>query len=133
MDYPITYKEFQENLKKGNFLGLKCLKCGAISFPPMAVCRECSSSEFDRIPLKGEGLIKTFTVIRVAPEGRKPPYVIVMVELTEGPYVMGNLEGVDPDKAGMGLIGKKVRMGTPKEQGDVYSLGEALVPSFSLI
>lgn len=133
MAYSIPYTKYQENLKEGRFIGLKCSKCGAITFPPMGICRECSGSELEETSLNGEGTIRTFTVIRVAPEGRKPPYIIVMVELDEGPYVIGNLQGLDPDNAGMDLIGKKVRMGTVQVQGDVYSLGEALVPAFSLI
>ncbi len=132
MQYPITYKKYQENLQENRIIGLKCDKCGAVNFPPMAVCRECSGREFEELPLKGEGTIRTFTVIRVAPEGRKPPYIIAMVELHEGPYIMGNLEGISPDSANMDLIGKTVRMGSHLVKGDTYSLGEVLVPVFRL-
>jgi uncharacterized OB-fold protein len=133
MAYPITYAQYQEYLEKGEFIGLKCAKCGSINFPPMAVCRKCSGLTFEQVSLKGEGTIRTFTVIRVAPEGRKPPYVIAMVELDEGPYVIGNLEGIEPDSATMDLIGKKVRMGTHVVPGDTYSLGNAYVPAFRLM
>ncbi|MBW1929361.1 MAG: Zn-ribbon domain-containing OB-fold protein [Deltaproteobacteria bacterium] len=133
MAYPITYAQYQEYLKKGEFIGLKCAKCGSINFPPMAVCRDCSGTTLEPVSLKGEGTIRTFTVIRVAPEGKKPPYIIAMVELDEGPYVIGNLEGITPDETGMDLIGKKVRMGTRMVQGDVYSLGDAHVPTFTLM
>ena len=130
MTYPIPYAKYQEYLKQGQFIGLKCVKCGAISFPPMAVCRECSGLDLKEVSLKGEGTIRTFTVIRVAPEGRKPPYVIVMVELDEGPFVLGNLEGIPPDSADMGLIGKRVRMETHEVRGDLYCVGDVLVPLF---
>lgn len=133
MAYPITYAQYREYLEKGEFIGLKCAKCGFINFPPMAVCRDCSGTTFESVYLKGEGTIRTFTVIRVAPEGKKPPYIIAMVELEEGPYVIGNLEGITPDEAGMDLIGKKVRMGTHMVQGDIYSLGDAHVPTFTLM
>ena len=133
MEYPITYNKYQEYLQEDRIIGLKCGQCGAVNFPPMAVCRECSGREFEEVPLKGEGTIRTFTVIRVAPEGRKPPYIIAMVELDEGPYVMGNLEGLSPDSATMELIGKRVHMGSHLVKGDTYSLGEVFVPLFRLI
>ena len=133
MTYPIPYAKYQEHLREGKFIGLKCTKCGAINFPPMAVCRECSGLNFEEASLKGKGTIRTFTVIRVAPEGRKPPYIIVMVELDEGPYVMGNLDGIGADDADMAIIGKKVRMSTHTVKGDIYSLGDVIVPLFKLV
>jgi len=133
MKYPIPYAKYQEYLKQGQFIGLKCAECGTINFPPMAVCGQCSGLEFEQVPLKGEGTIRTFTVIRVAPEGRKPPYVITMVELDEGPFVIGNLKGIPPDSADMGLIGQRVRMEANEVKGDLYSHTDSLVPVFLLV
>ncbi len=61
------------------------------------------------------------------------PYVIVMVETDDGPWVMGNLEGIDPKTASMELIGKKVKMGSKVFAGDKYSAGESARPVFSLV
>jgi uncharacterized OB-fold protein len=58
-----------------------------------------------------EGVIRTFTVIRVAPEGMIPPYVLALVELSQGPWVLGRIAPLDPQQADMGLIGKKVHLG----------------------
>jgi hypothetical protein len=86
------------------------------------------------IGLKGRGKIQTFATVNVAPEGREDevPYIIVLVELDEGPWLMGNLTGVDPDKATMELIGKRVKMGHKVFPGDKYSAGESASPLFSL-
>jgi len=78
MNYTLTYDQYQQGLEQGKFLGLKCNSCNAVTFPPMAVCRECSGSDCGVTELKGEGTLKTFTVIRVAPEGRKPPYLVAI-------------------------------------------------------
>ncbi|HDZ91679.1 MAG: Zn-ribbon domain-containing OB-fold protein [Deltaproteobacteria bacterium] len=130
MAYPITYDEYQKNLEKGRFVGLKCKKCQTVSFPPTAVCRACGATALEPVTLGGGGTVKTFTVIRVAPEGRKPPYIVVMVELDEGPFVLGNLDGIQPDQATMDLIGKRVHMDRHLVKGDVYSGEDTYVPLF---
>jgi len=61
----------------------------------------------------------------------KPPYTIVMVELDEGPWIMGNLIDIAPDKVNMELIGKEVKLGHKVFPGDTYSDGEAARPQFS--
>ena len=133
MEYPVTYQEYQENLSRGEFTGLECKKCGAILFPPMAVCRDCGGSELGTVSLSGEGRLRTFTVVRVAPEGREPPYIVAMVELEEGPFVIGNLVDVDADETTMALMGQKVRLGSRLVQGDLYSAGDARTLTFSLV
>lgn len=132
MEYPIPYKRYQEHLRDGRLIGLRCKGCDSIIFPPRAVCLDCNKRDFEEVELKGDGTIKTFTVIRVAPEPRKGPYTIVMVELTEGPYVIGNLWDVDPDKVGMEVIGKKVKMRPYKVSGDMLLRGEFYIPGFYL-
>jgi uncharacterized OB-fold protein len=133
MKYPVTYQEYQESLSRGEFVGLKCKKCGAILFPPMAVCRDCSGSELSPVSLSGKGRLRTFTVVRVAPEGRIPPYIVAMVELKEGPFVIGNLIGVDANEATMALMGQRVRLGSRPVKGDLYSAGDACALTFSLV
>lgn len=62
------------------------------------------------VEVTGRGTIRTFTVIRVAPEGKQPPYVLALIELEQGPWVMGLLAGREPEEADMGLIGRRVRL-----------------------
>ena len=135
MGYKLTFKDYNEALKHDKLLGLKCRACGAITVPPKMVCRHCASPDLDIIELKGSGKIRTFTTVFVAAEGREAevPYTIVMVELDEGPWIMGNLDGIDPKTASMELIGKKVRMGHKVFSGDKYSPGESARPLFSLV
>jgi len=88
----------------------------------------------DIIELNGKGKIQTFTSVFVAAEGREDecPYIIVLVELDEGPWIMGNLTGIDPNEATMELIGRRVKMGHKVFNGDKYSAGDAARPLFSL-
>lgn len=135
MEQKLIFKDYNEALKENRLLGLKCNDCGAITTPPKMVCRQCSGSDMEVIELKGSGKIKTFTTVFVASEGREEevPYTIVIVELDDGPWVMGNLGGIDPNEASMELIGKKVTMGCKVFPGDKYSAGEGARPLFSLV
>ena len=132
MEHKLIFQDYNEALRQNRLLGLKCRACSAITVPPKMVCRQCAGSELDVIELKGSGKIRTFTTVNVASEGREDevPYTIVMVELDEGPWLMGNLEGIDPQNASMELIGKKVTMDNKMFDGDKYSAGESARPVF---
>ncbi len=132
MDYKLTFDQYQQGLEKGKFLGLKCNGCKAVTFPPMAVCRGCNGTDLEITEMAGRGTLRTFTVIRVAPEGMSPPYVVAMAETDEGAWVMGNIVDINPDDADMDLIGKRVKFGSHIVKGDIYSTGDSRVITFTL-
>ncbi len=131
MEYKLTAKMFAEALKKNRLLGLKCNICGAYTVPPKKVCLECASEDLEIVELSGWGQIQTFTVIQVPPEGFEAPYIVGMAELDEGPWLVGNIVGVDPDEATMDLIGKRVKLGHKVHPGDKFSAGEMVAVTFS--
>ena len=135
MEHKLIFKDYNEALKQNKLLGLKCQSCGAITVPPKMVCRQCTSPDMEIIQLKGTGKIRTFTTVYVASEGREDeiPYTIVLIELDEGPWIMGNLGDIDPAQATMELIGRKVKMGHKVFPGDKYSASDGARPLFSLI
>ena len=132
MTYILTFDQYQQALEQGKLMGLKCNSCDSVIFPPSTVCRQCGSTGLTPFQLSGEGTLRTFTVIRVAPEGRKPPYVVAMAELDEGPWALGNLVDMDPDTADMELIGKRVTLGSHVVKGDTYSGHDTRVITFTL-
>jgi uncharacterized protein len=94
-------------------VGKKCRSCGAVHFPPKALCPACGErSAFDEIVLSGRGRVYSFATIASgsAPpefadqEKASGPYPIAIVELAEGPRITGQLADVDP---------KDVRIGMP--------------------
>ena len=129
LKYKLIFKDFNEALKKDNkLLGLKCNGCGKSTCPPKMTCQECGSTNLDVVTLSGRGEIVTFTVSYVPGYGREAeaPILIVMVELDEGPWILGNLVDMDPNQATMeSLIGKRVKMSPRSEvySGDLYSQG----------
>ena len=128
MDYKLTFKDYNKSLKRGKLLGLKCHKCGKVTCPPKMACQECGSTDMEVVQLKGSGKVVTFTVSYVPAEGRdaEVPYTIVMVQLDEGPWLMGNLTDIDPNKVRLDLIGKAVQLGTRTKTlpGDTYTVGD---------
>ena len=132
VEYPLTFEQYQQGLREGKLLGLHCQSCGAYTVPPQGVCRDCRGQTLLPVEVKGQGTIQTFTVIRVAPEGKQAPYVLALVELEEGPWVMGLLLDQDLEKADMGLIGKRVRLNPDPDDGSLGP-GEVRAPGFKLI
>jgi len=132
MEYKLTFNQYQQGLEQGKFLGLTCNACKKVIFPPAALCRDCGSSDLSPVELSGNGTLRTFTVIRVAPEGKKPPYIVAMAELDEGPWALGNLIDTDPDAADMSLLGKRVTLGSLISKGDTFASDDTRVLTFTL-
>lgn len=94
--------------------GKRCEKCGAIFFPPRLICSECGHKRMQKIKLSGNGTVLTYTVIA---KGAGPTefddlqnmtgdYAVALVELEEGPTVVGQMAYCDPKDL---KIGQKVR------------------------
>lgn len=133
MEYKLDFRTYSNALKNNKLLGLKCNNCGIFTCPPKMTCQECTGTDLEIVELSGKGKIVTFTQTFVAPQGREGevPYNIVLVELDEGPWIMGNLIGMARDEINTLLIGRKVKLGHRVFPGDKHSDGEAARPEFS--
>lgn len=129
----LTHEHYFDALRENRLMGLECRECGGITTPPKSTCGACSGSALDPVRLSGNGVIRTYTVIRVAPEGRDAPYIVVLTELDEGPWLMGNLANVDPETASMALIGRRVELGHQIITRGAYMAGDGVAPLFSLV
>lgn len=127
-----TFVDYQKALAEGKLLCSSCQKCNECAIPPRIVCKSCGSRDLTITEAKKEGVIQTFTVIRIAPLGFNAPYIVAMVETACGAWVMGNLLGVEPDKADMDLIGKKVSILSHVTPADTYSIGDIHTLAFEL-
>jgi hypothetical protein len=132
MEYKLPFQDYHKALIKNRLLGLKCKECGTVTCPPQMSCSQCTSFDLDIVELTGRGKIRTYTTIFVAPEGRESeaPYIIVLVELEEGPWIMGNLFDMDPLRASLEMVGRSVELGARIFPGDKYSDGPAARPVF---
>lgn len=136
MEYKLPFSEYNKALRKNKLMGLKCNKCEEFTCPPQMACQSCGSLDLEVVQLSGKGKIVTFTTQYIAPEGRENevPYTIAMVELDEGPWLMGNLNILDPNpqKLANDLIGKRVKTTGRVYPGDKYSAGSITRPLFTL-
>ena len=132
MEYPLPFEQYNNALKNNTLLGLRCRQCHKITCPPQMACQECASLDLEITELLGTGTIQTYTTIYVAAENRENevPYVIVLVKLEEGPWIMGELWAMNPEEAGPDIIGKPVKMKNRIFPGDKYSNGAAARPVF---
>jgi len=78
----------------------RCNICHKFWFPPSRSCPHCLAADFTWTPVSGLGKIYSFvTFHRVYHPAfaREVPYVVALVELSEGPRLLSNIVGVPPD------------------------------------
>lgn len=90
---------------EGRLLIQECPTCGSRQWYPRALCAACGGDP-DWLECSGRGTLHTFTVVRQF--GMKPfrdelPYVVGMVDLEEGPRIMGAVTDCDPDDVRIGM------------------------------
>jgi uncharacterized OB-fold protein len=101
----IGTREFLEGVREGRLVVQRCGACGALAVPPKAVCPDCESRAWERVPLSGDGEVASFTVIRVAPPrlAAEVPYAIVVARMAEGVSLLGRLAGAPVDAVRVGM------------------------------
>jgi len=105
----ISPRYHREKPQRYRLEGGKCNSCGYISFPPRLICPKCNSREFEQINLSDEGILKTFTIIRVASDifALQTPFAVGIVELNDGARLTTQIADADLDQL---KIGQKVKM-----------------------
>ena len=101
--------EFWKATTEGRLLLARCDHCGTVIWYPKTLCPECGSLAVSWVEATGHGVVYSFTVVYRS-LGRYQdavPYVVAYVELAEGPRVLTNLTGCEPDRV---HIGQPVRV-----------------------
>ena len=89
-----TTEPFWAGCRERRLMIQRCEACGRHQFYPRPFCLTCESSDVAWVQASGEGHIYSMTTIRVpADPSIPPPYVVAIVELTEGPRLLSNIEG----------------------------------------
>lgn len=105
-------KEFWEGCKQRKLLIPRCGHCGAFHFPPLHLCRACSSRELKWTQVSGKGTIYSYIVPyssgdEPAPRGfsKEYPYVVALVELagTGGVRIASNVVNCPPEEIRIGM------------------------------
>ncbi len=72
----------------------RCTRCGHHQFYPRPHCLACEAAGLEWVAVKGTGTVysMTTTQVQVYPD-LAPPYVVALVDLSEGPRLLTNLVG----------------------------------------
>jgi uncharacterized OB-fold protein len=90
----------------------RCEDCGTLRHPPGPRCMACGSADRGYQLALGTGTIFSYVVHHHPPvSGRTAPFVVALIELSEGVRMLGELIGVDP------LDPDAIRIGAPVEVG----------------
>lgn len=90
---------------EGRLVVQHCGRCGAHQLYPRPFCLSCRGP-VEWIEASGRGTVYSFTVIRQnysRPFRDWIPYVVALVDLEEGPRMMTNVVGIDPDDVQVGM------------------------------
>lgn len=87
-------RPFWESCKENVMKMQRCSHCSKFRFPPSVICPFCSSMDYSWQPVSGEGnLFSYVTFHRLYHKAFTSllPYVVVLVELNEGPRMISRL------------------------------------------
>ena len=101
---------YWEGCGRGERVLQRCGDCGAVQHRPRGLCATCLSSALEHFVASGRGQVHTFTVTHQTGQSafrNACPYVLAYVALEEGPRLMTNVVGCEPDAA---HIGREVRV-----------------------
>jgi len=97
---------FWEGCREGRLLIQRCGECGHRQFYPRLVCSACGRPGPAWAEAAGNGTVESFTVMRqaISPAyAPDVPYVLAIIRLAEGPTMMSNVIGCDPDQVRIGM------------------------------
>jgi len=97
-------ERFWEATKDEKLLVRRCDDCGDGHHYPRSRCPFCFSANVEWTEASGDGTVYTYTVTHQngEPYDEATPYVLAYVELAEGPRVMTNVGGVEPEDVRVG-------------------------------
>jgi uncharacterized protein len=88
---PLT-APFWDAARRGRLVIQRCRDCGELRWPPLVGCPECRGRDTTWDEVAPSGTIWSFVVYHrafAAALKDEIPYTVVMVELDDGPYVIG--------------------------------------------
>jgi len=98
--------EFFEAAVRGGALHVqRCDDCGDHHHPPRMYCPSCFSGAYSFSEVSGRGTVYGHTVSHYTTEKAwkdQLPYLTIVVELDEGPRLVGTARGIEPGEVALG-------------------------------
>jgi uncharacterized protein len=96
--------------KKGQLVGTRCDTCVEVYLPARRFCERCFAELTEEVPVKPEGIVKSFTFCNVDHDGKqlKPPLALALAQLDGATTLLLHrlLDVTDPARVS---IGSRVR------------------------
>jgi len=111
---------FQRIVASGQMCLQRCGSCGHYSHPPRMYCGNCFSGTYSYPEISGAGAVYSYTISHHTAEPAwqdELPYLTVVVELDEGPRVVGAASIPDPATV---RIGQRVQV-VPERRTDDFA------------
>lgn len=93
-----------EACRDGRLLVQRCADCGAYVFVPQPLCTRCTGARLEWVESAGRGSLYSYTVVH---RPQRPefavPYVVAIVELDEGFFLLTNLVDCLPERIEIGM------------------------------
>jgi uncharacterized OB-fold protein len=102
----MSTQEYWDAANRRVLLIKRCENCGRAHFYPRPFCPYCWSTAVHWEEASGQATLYTFSVVRrheIPAWVARVPYVPAIVELAEGPRMMTNVVGIDPDEVRIGM------------------------------
>lgn len=96
---------YLEALKEGRLVVQRCDSCAHHQLYGRALCTNCGA-DVEWVDASGLGTVYSWTVIRQnhsRPWSEMLPYVVALVDLDEGPRLMTNIVGCEPEDVAIGM------------------------------
>ena len=90
------------HLARGELMVQQCEGCDRWVFYPRIACPHCGSRALRFRRPSGRGVVYATSVVRPRP-GTGEPYNVALIDLEEGPRMMGRIEGLAPEAVRIGL------------------------------
>ena len=96
---------FWDGTAAGELRIQRCARCGAVRHPPGPMCPACGEpADGGYVLAAGTGEVFSYVVHHHPPvPGKQLPMVVALVQLPEGVRMVGEMPGVRPDQARIGL------------------------------
>ncbi|MGD9794497.1 MAG: Zn-ribbon domain-containing OB-fold protein [Acidimicrobiia bacterium] len=74
----------------------RCRACDHVYFPPQPFCPRCSTDDVEIMVASGRATLYSYVISHLPTPGFSSPFVLAVVELSEGPRLLTNIVGVEP-------------------------------------
>lgn len=116
---------YWEGAGRGEIVLQRCRDCGVVQHRPRGLCVTCLSDDIEHFVASGRGTVYTCTVTyqnQAKGFAEACPYVMAYVELEEGPRLLTNIVGCDPETVTIGMAVKPDFAHQERTDGEAFAV-----------